>query len=177
MISRDEEEGGATIIHPMDRVPLFYRTVNDLFRELALKETPFHACPITVEEMGALVDMVQKNTITGKIGKDVLHIMLQEGGGHPQDIVDKKGWARIDDSALLKSMCEDLVAKHTQQVCKGDWKLVNTMVFILFYRLQSSRKAKRKCTSGLLVKSCEKPRAWPTPTRLMQPYVMLLDVN
>lgn len=100
----------------MDRVPLFYRTVNDLFRELALKETPFHACPITVEEMGALVDMVEKNTITGKIGKDVLHIMLQEGGGHPQDIVDKKGWARIDDSALLKSMCEDLVKKHTQQV-------------------------------------------------------------
>lgn len=96
---------------------LVYRTVNDLFRELALKEIPFQACPITVEQMGALVDMVQKNTITGKIGKDVLHIMLQEGGGNPQEIVDKKGWARIDDSALLKSICENLVSKNTAQVC------------------------------------------------------------
>ncbi|CDS07095.1 hypothetical protein LRAMOSA09618 [Lichtheimia ramosa] len=93
-------------------------TVNDLFRELALKEIPFQACPITVEQMGALVDMVQKNTITGKIGKDVLHMMLQEGGGNPQEIVDKKGWARIDDSALLKSICENLVSKHTAQATK-----------------------------------------------------------
>ncbi|KAI8142522.1 Aspartyl/glutamyl-tRNA amidotransferase subunit B [Fennellomyces sp. T-0311] len=94
-------------------------TINDLFGELARREISFGQSPVSVEQMGSLVDLVQSNKITGKIGKDVLRIMLQDADGSmAQDIVEKKGWARIDDSNLLKSICDSLVTKHPDQVVK-----------------------------------------------------------
>ncbi|KAI9490523.1 Aspartyl/glutamyl-tRNA amidotransferase subunit B [Zychaea mexicana] len=94
-------------------------TVNDLFGELAKREIPFTKSPISIEQMGSLVDLVQSNKITGKIGKDVLRTMLeQETDMMPQEIVDRKGWARIDDSDLLKNLCGDLMTKHPDQVAK-----------------------------------------------------------
>ncbi|KAI9247508.1 Aspartyl/glutamyl-tRNA amidotransferase subunit B [Phascolomyces articulosus] len=94
-------------------------TVNDLFGELAKREIPFSQSPVSIDQMGSLVDLVQSNKITGKIGKDVLRIMIEETtGAMPQDIVDQKGWARIDDSGMLKTICNTLITKHADQVMK-----------------------------------------------------------
>ncbi|KAI9311936.1 Aspartyl/glutamyl-tRNA amidotransferase subunit B [Dichotomocladium elegans] len=105
--------------------------INDLFRELALSEVEFRQCPITVEQMGSLIDLVQSNTITGKIGKDVLRVMLTEKDEMPQAIVDKRGWARMDDISHLATVCKGLVAKHTKQTAlfqKGELKMFKWFV-------------------------------------------------
>ncbi|KAI7854614.1 Aspartyl/glutamyl-tRNA amidotransferase subunit B (Asp/Glu-ADT subunit B) [Circinella umbellata] len=108
-------------------------TINDLFGELAKQEIPFMQSPVSIDQMGSLVDLVQDNKITGKIGKDILRIMIEEGNGiMPQKIVEQKGWARMDDSDMLNTICNTLITKHADQV--------NSSETIVFKRVKKNEQ-------------------------------------
>lgn len=106
--------------------------MNDLFGELAKSDLTFAQCPITVEQMGSLVDLVQDNKITAKIGKNVLRLMLQEEkGAMPKDIVEKKGWGRMEDQGQLQFVCKRLIAKNEKRVTrKGKRKGFFSKIFL-----------------------------------------------
>ncbi|KAI8061726.1 Aspartyl/glutamyl-tRNA amidotransferase subunit B [Gongronella butleri] len=89
-------------------------TLHELFGQLSTQDIPFTRNPVSVQQMGALIDMVQQGKITGPIGKNVLKAMIQETSATrmPQEIVDANGWARIGDLDTLRTLCQELIAKH-----------------------------------------------------------------
>jgi Asp-tRNA(Asn)/Glu-tRNA(Gln) amidotransferase B subunit len=44
------------------------RIIHELLGQLALRKTMFHENPISVEQMGGLIDIVQDGMVTGKTG-------------------------------------------------------------------------------------------------------------
>ncbi|KAG2214007.1 hypothetical protein INT47_001278 [Mucor saturninus] len=100
-------------------------TLNELSGALASKGISFQENPISIERFGNLIDLVQNGTITGKTGKDVMKLMLDDTSD-PLDIIKEKGWLRITDKDQLKVLCDELVNKNLKKataVQNGDSKL------------------------------------------------------
>ena len=58
--------------------------------------------------------------------------MIEGGNGiMPQKIVEQKGWARMDDSDMLNTICNTLITKHADQV--------NSSETIKFKRVKKKR--------------------------------------
>ncbi|ORX55577.1 Aspartyl/glutamyl-tRNA amidotransferase subunit B [Hesseltinella vesiculosa] len=88
-------------------------TLHELFGQLSSQNISFSSNPVSAEQLGSLIDLVQKGTITGPTGKSVLKWIVQEKSTQsPDTIVQAKGWARIGDIDTLRQMCQDLIAKH-----------------------------------------------------------------
>lgn len=68
--------------------------------------------PITLAELVTLID---QNTISGKIAKDVFNEMLAHGGS-PKAIVEAKGWLQVSDEGALLPMIEQVLNSNPQSV-------------------------------------------------------------
>ncbi|KAL7685046.1 Glutamyl-tRNA(Gln) amidotransferase subunit B [Plasmopara halstedii] len=81
--------------------------LNDLFGHLKAVNGNIANCPVAAAELGALIDLIQNGTISGKIAKDVLEVMFydNEMKKSPQQIVDEKGWKQIQDPDEIRAIC------------------------------------------------------------------------
>ncbi|KAI7865013.1 aspartyl/glutamyl-tRNA amidotransferase subunit B [Spinellus fusiger] len=106
--------------------------LHELFGQLASHHIPFHENPISEQQMGSLIDLVQNEVITGPTGKKVLKSLVEERSVEmPLVVVEKKGWMRMGDSEALKVLCETLVKKNEAKanaIRKGDPKLFHWFV-------------------------------------------------
>lgn len=71
--------------------------------------------PISAEQLGALIDLIEDNTISGKIAKDVFAIMV-ETGDDPAKIVEEKGLKQITDTGAIEKIIDDIIAANPAQV-------------------------------------------------------------
>ncbi|CAO3611762.1 unnamed protein product [Mucor fragilis] len=90
-------------------------TLNELSGALASKGISFQENPISVKRFGDLIDLVQKGTITGNTGKDVIKLMISNPSD-PIDIVKEKGWLKINDVGQLSVLCQELIEKNAEKV-------------------------------------------------------------
>lgn len=77
--------------------------------------------PITSAALGELVDLVEEGKISGKVGKEVMEVMMRplvegEVRKTPAQIVRENGWAQVTDDALIARLCEEVVAKFPEEV-------------------------------------------------------------
>eukprot|EP00823_Brevimastigomonas_motovehiculus_P002561 TRINITY_DN1557_c0_g1_i1.p1 TRINITY_DN1557_c0_g1~~TRINITY_DN1557_c0_g1_i1.p1 ORF type:complete len:713 (+),score=204.37 TRINITY_DN1557_c0_g1_i1:22-2160(+) len=73
--------------------------------------------PISVDRFGSLIDLVENGTISTRIGKQVLDLMLVDNDQRtPSEIVKDKGWAQVSDASVLKPICEEVFRKHATEV-------------------------------------------------------------
>jgi aspartyl-tRNA(Asn)/glutamyl-tRNA(Gln) amidotransferase subunit B len=63
--------------------------------DLGLQESP-----VTAQRLGQLVDLVEGGVISGKVGKELLTVMMTDERD-PMIIVEEKNWAQISDPTLL----------------------------------------------------------------------------
>ncbi|KAL0074746.1 aspartyl/glutamyl-tRNA amidotransferase subunit B [Phycomyces blakesleeanus] len=107
-------------------------TLHELFGQLASRSIPFQENPISEQQMGSLLDLIQNGTITGPTGKSVLKVMLEERSNEmPMKIVESKGWARMGDSEKLKTLCENLISQHVEKaetIRNGEPKMYNWFI-------------------------------------------------
>jgi glutaminyl-tRNA synthetase len=89
--------------------------VNELMREL--KERPLESLPFGPKELAELVALLDDETISGKIAKDVYAEMLKSGGS-PRAIVEAKGLKQISDPAELEPVIDRIMAAHPDNVAK-----------------------------------------------------------
>lgn len=73
------------------------------------------ACPVSPENLAALLDLLARNTISGKIAKSVFDEMFATGKD-PQAIVKEKGLVQISDAGELQDIVAQVVAAHPQSV-------------------------------------------------------------
>lgn len=71
--------------------------------------------PVTAENLAALLKLISKGTISGKIAKKVFATMWKEGG-NPDDIVKAQGLVQISDTAELSKLVDEVVGNNPKAV-------------------------------------------------------------
>ena len=96
---------GAAAPTPRDPKLVANWLLTELFGALNRAGRDLAHSPITPDRLGALVDLIQDGTISGRIAKDVFSEMF-ETGADPAAIVEQKGLKQISDASALERVAE-----------------------------------------------------------------------
>lgn len=93
--------------------------MTDITRILNEKEQEPNDIPFTAEELGKLVILIDKGTISSKIAKQVLEELF-ENPKDPEDIIKEKGWIQISDEGAIKEVVMQILEANPQSI--ADYK-------------------------------------------------------
>ncbi len=102
--------------------------VNEVARELKDKEAS--KLKFTAKQISQLIEMIDKETISSKIAKEVFEIMAKTGE-NPKQIVESKGLIQISDTSIIAPIIDEIIAKNPDNVEKfkaGNKKLLGFFV-------------------------------------------------
>jgi aspartyl-tRNA(Asn)/glutamyl-tRNA(Gln) amidotransferase subunit B len=71
--------------------------------------------PFRPEQLAEMVQLIEGGVISGKIAKEILPELLEQGGS-PKAIVDERGLGMISDPAAITAIVEALLAEHPEEV-------------------------------------------------------------
>lgn len=106
--------------------------------------------PLTPEALGELVGLIDDNTISTKIAKDILPELLEKGGS-PKALVEQKGLVQVSDPKVIEEVIAQVLADHPDELEKyrgGKTKLLGFFVGQVMKR--TSGRADPKLTNQLL---------------------------
>ncbi|MDD4169861.1 MAG: Asp-tRNA(Asn)/Glu-tRNA(Gln) amidotransferase subunit GatB [Desulfotomaculaceae bacterium] len=89
--------------------------MGDLSRLLKANGTETTNCPIRPEQLTAMLRLLEKGTISGKIAKVVFEEMFASGKD-AEVIVKEKGLVQISDEGAITSIVEEVIAKNPKSV-------------------------------------------------------------
>lgn len=89
--------------------------IGELFSVLNKMNKTLEDCPIRAEDLGELVNLIDDETITGRIAKDVFEIML-ETGNNPKTIVDENNMKQVNDLSEIESIIDKIIENNPDQV-------------------------------------------------------------
>ena len=89
--------------------------ISDISRILNETETEPIAIPFDGNQLGKLVILIDKGTISSSIGKKVL-TELFENPRDPEDIIKEKGWIQISDEGAIKEVVSKILEANPQSV-------------------------------------------------------------
>ena len=89
--------------------------MTDITKELNEKELEPSDIPFTAEQLGNLVILIDKGTISSSIAKKVLDEMFKEPKD-PQKIIEEKGWVQISDEGAIKEVVLKILEANPQSV-------------------------------------------------------------
>ncbi|PIQ85865.1 MAG: Asp-tRNA(Asn)/Glu-tRNA(Gln) amidotransferase GatCAB subunit B [Candidatus Omnitrophica bacterium CG11_big_fil_rev_8_21_14_0_20_45_26] len=87
----------------------------DLLGALNERCLSFDQNPITPKHLAGMLALIENNTISGKIGKDVLPLMIDEKKTADQ-IVKEKNLVQVTDTKLLEDIAERVIAANPNPV-------------------------------------------------------------
>ena len=87
---------------------------NELYGRLNKEGLTITDCPVSAAQMGGLVALIQDETISGKIAKDVFEILWAEGGD-PAKIVEERGLKQVTDTGAIEAVIDQLIADNPDQ--------------------------------------------------------------
>ena len=70
---------------------------------------------LTPENLVELIALIEKNTISNNIGKQIIVDMMKDGT-KASEIVEKRGLSQISDEGAIKEVCEKVAAAHPNKV-------------------------------------------------------------
>ena len=74
---------------------------------------------ITPGQIAGIVDLVADGTISGKIAKDLLQIIITEDKtGDPAAIVEARGMKQVTDLGAIEKVVDEIIAANPDQVAK-----------------------------------------------------------
>ena len=89
--------------------------MTDLLRDLNENKLDVAQSPISAENLGQLIALIDKGTISGKIAKQVFAEMWSSRKD-PETIVKEKGLTQITDSSAIEKVIDELIAANAGQV-------------------------------------------------------------
>ena len=92
--------------------------INELFGRLKKDDKDITNSPVTPDQLGGVIDLIQKGDISGKIAKDLFEIVYTEGGV-PADIVEARGMKQVTDTGAIEKAVDDIIAANPAQVEKA----------------------------------------------------------
>ena len=93
--------------------------MTDITRILNEKEEEPSAIPFTPEELGKIIILIDKGTISSKIAKQVLEELFEDPKD-PEDIIKEKGWIQISDEGAIKEVVQKILEANPESI--ADYK-------------------------------------------------------
>ena len=93
--------------------------ISDISRILNETEMEPIQIPFDAKQLGKLVVLIDKGTISSSIGKKVL-VELFENPRDPEDIIKEKGWIQISDEGAIKEIVLKILENNPQSI--ADYK-------------------------------------------------------
>ncbi|MBL8659031.1 MAG: Asp-tRNA(Asn)/Glu-tRNA(Gln) amidotransferase subunit GatB [Rhodospirillales bacterium] len=91
--------------------------ITNLFAVLNKQGRSIANSPISADDLGALLDLMTTNKISGRQAKEVFEAMA-EGGGKPEAIVAERGLSQITDAGALEAAVDAAIAGNPKQVAQ-----------------------------------------------------------
>ncbi|BCM83538.1 aspartyl/glutamyl-tRNA(Asn/Gln) amidotransferase subunit B [Methylobacterium indicum] len=89
--------------------------INELFGRLNKEGKSIEDSPVSADQLGAIVDLIGDNTISGKIAKDVFEIVWSEGG-EPRQIVESRGLRQVTNTGAIEAAIDQIIAANPDKV-------------------------------------------------------------
>ena len=125
--------------------------VGELFSILNKDSKSIQESPVTPENIGKLINLIDDGTITGRIAKDVFEIMI-DSGDDPVSIVDSNDMRQVSDEGELDGIIEKIIQSNPDQVKSLEEK-PNLMGWFVGQVMQETKgKANPKTVNELLNK-------------------------
>ncbi|WBV41630.1 Asp-tRNA(Asn)/Glu-tRNA(Gln) amidotransferase subunit GatB [Pseudoroseomonas cervicalis] len=71
--------------------------------------------PVSAENLGALLDLIADNTLSGKLAKEVLEAMFETGKA-PGEIVEERGLKQVTDTGAIEAVIDQVMAANAGKV-------------------------------------------------------------
>lgn len=88
---------------------------SELFGVLNREGLDLQDSPITAENLGKLIKLIDTDVISGKMAKAVFEEMYRSGA-NPEQIVEEKGLKQITSEKEILAVVEEVLQKHPKQV-------------------------------------------------------------
>ncbi|MGB1360748.1 MAG: Asp-tRNA(Asn)/Glu-tRNA(Gln) amidotransferase subunit GatB [Alphaproteobacteria bacterium] len=92
--------------------------ISELFGALKKEEKEITECPIMAENLAEMIGLIEDDTISGKIAKEVFADMFATGK-KAGDIVEEKGLKQITDTGAIEAVIDEVIAGNPDQVAKA----------------------------------------------------------
>ena len=89
--------------------------INELFGRLNKEGLGIEDSPVSADQLGAIVDLIGEEVISGKIAKDLFEIVWSEGGD-PRAIVDERGMKQVTDTGAIEKAVDEVIAANAEKV-------------------------------------------------------------
>lgn len=89
--------------------------INELLGILNKNEKTLEQSPVSAEQLGGLIELITKNTISGKIAKDIFPVMF-ETGKDAHKIVEEKGLEQVTDTTAIEAIIDEVIAENPDNV-------------------------------------------------------------
>ncbi len=94
--------------------------MSEIARILNEREEEPENIPFTGKELGELVELIDKGTISSSIAKRVLEELFVHPNAAPSQIIEQKGWVQISDEGAMKEVVGKILAANPQSI--ADYK-------------------------------------------------------
>ena len=89
--------------------------MGDYYKELGDAGYEFKNTPVKESDFIELLKLILDKTISGKIAKEIIPVMVKEGKS-PKKIVEEKGLVQISDTGELESMVNEVISSNLKAV-------------------------------------------------------------
>ena len=122
--------------------------MSDIIGILNEKEIEPEKIPFSAEDLGELICLIDKGTISTSIAKKVLPEMF-ETQEKPSKIIEKNGWIQISDEGAIKEVVKKVLQENPQSI--ADYKAGKDRA-LGFLVGQAMKETKGKANPGMLNK-------------------------
>ncbi|KAF0151407.1 MAG: glutamyl-tRNA(Gln) amidotransferase B subunit [Ignavibacteria bacterium] len=132
--------------------------MTDVLKTINEKKIHINEFAVTPQNLGKLISLISKNTISGKIAKEIFLGMI-ETGANPETIVKEKNLVQISDSTELEETIIKILdanAKDVQDYLGGKEKAIG--FFVGQIMRETKGKANPQIVNELLKKKLEERR-------------------
>jgi aspartyl-tRNA(Asn)/glutamyl-tRNA(Gln) amidotransferase subunit B len=123
--------------------------VNELAGRLNREGMEIAASPVSATALGAILDLVAADTISGRIAKDVFDVVWSEGGD-PAAIVEARGLRQVTDTGAIAKVVDDILAANPDKAAQAREKPAVLGWFVGQVMKASGGKANPQAVNAIL---------------------------
>jgi aspartyl-tRNA(Asn)/glutamyl-tRNA(Gln) amidotransferase subunit B len=123
--------------------------INELFGRLNKEGRDITGSPVSADQLGAIVDLIGEDTISGKIAKDLFEIVWTEGGD-PRALVETRGMKQVTDLGAIEKVVDDIIAANPDKAAQAKAKPAMIGWFVGQVMKSSGGKANPQAVNDLL---------------------------
>ncbi|MEA2991639.1 MAG: aspartyl-tRNA(Asn)/glutamyl-tRNA(Gln) amidotransferase subunit [Alphaproteobacteria bacterium] len=123
--------------------------INELAGRLNKEGKDISASPVSAVQLGVILDLMARGTISGKIAKDLFDIVWSEGGD-PGAIVEARGMRQVTDTGAIEKLVDEIIAANSDKAAQARAKPALIGWFVGQVMQSSGGKASPQAVNDLL---------------------------